>query len=291
MRSIARPDAGVEGTNGVTGPSERYFAANRRNWDERAVIHRRDATGSYRIAAFLAGDNRLHPIEDAELGDIRGKRLLHLQCHFGLDTLCLARRGATVTGLDFSPAAMEAARALARDIGRDDARFVCANVYDAPDVIEPGFDIVFTSWGTICWLPDIRHWARVIAAMLAPGGYFYFADSHPNFMMFEEIDGRLVPTFAPGTPVDRPLVFEEGTTYTGDPTRIESRQTYEWLHSVSGIVGALIDAGLAIEFLHEHPVIPWRAFPLCVPAGERMYRLPDDMPAIPLSLSLCARKP
>src|SRR5690606_8341967 len=119
--------------------------------------------GSYRTAAFLAGDDSLHPIEDAELGSVAGQRLLHLQCHFGLDTLRLARRGAQVTGVDFSPAAIEAAREMARRSGRPDARFVQADVYDAAEAVEGRFDVVFTTWGTICWLPDLDAWARVIA--------------------------------------------------------------------------------------------------------------------------------
>ncbi|MGE0723151.1 MAG: class I SAM-dependent methyltransferase [Alphaproteobacteria bacterium] len=275
----------------MSAATQAQFAVNRRNWDARAALHRADATGSYQVAAFLAGDDRLHAIEDGELGDVHGKRLLHLQCHFGLDTLRLARRGAIVTGLDFSPVAIAAAEALARDVGLHDARFVCANVYDAPRVIAPGFDVVFTTWGTICWLPDIAGWARVVATMLAPGGFLYFADAHPSFMMLEQVGDRLVPTYPPGTPVDRPLTFNAAQTYTGDTMPEDSRQTYEWLHSISGIVGALIDAGLAIEFLHEHTVLPWSAFSLCMPAGDRLWRLPDEMPAIPLALSIRARKP
>ncbi|BBK33108.1 methyltransferase family protein [Stella humosa] len=266
-----------------------HLAANRANWDERVAIHRRDRTGSYRTAAFLAGDDVLHPIEDGELGDVAGARLLHLQCHFGMDTLRLARRGASVTGVDFSPAAVAGAREMAAAIGRPDARFVEANVYDAAEAVPGLFDIVYTTWGTICWLPDLDGWARVIAAKLAPGGRFYFADGHPFMLMLEQVGDALVPTFGQDTPVDQPLVFEEALTYTGDETRLASARTYEWIHSISRILGALGRAGLTVETLREHRTIPWRAFPMCVPAGAGMYRLPDGQPALPLALSLTAR--
>lgn len=266
-----------------------YRAANRANWDERVPIHRGNRTGTYRIADFLAGDDRLHPIEDGELGSVDGARLLHLQCHFGLDTLRLARRGATVTGVDFSPAAIAEARALAARIGREDARFVESDVYAAAEAVEGRFDVVYTTWGTICWLPDLDAWARVIAAKLAPGGRFYFAEGHPFMAMLEQVDGRLVPSYPQDTPADRPLVFDATQTYTGDPTPIRNSRTYEWIHSISRILTALDRAGLAVDWLHEHEVVPWPAFPMCVPVGAGMFRLPPDQPALPLALSLTAR--
>jgi len=266
-----------------------YRAANRANWDERVAIHRANRTGSYRIADFLAGENSLHPIEDRELGSVDGARLLHLQCHFGLDTLRLARRGATVTGVDFSPAAIAEARALAAQVGREDAQFVESDVYAAAEAVEGRFDIVYTTWGVICWLPDLDAWARVIAAKLAPGGRFYFAEGHPFMLMLEEIDGRLVPTYPQDTPADRPLVFDTAQTYTGDPTPLQQTRTYEWIHSISRLLTALDRAGLAVDWLHEHSEVPWAPFPMCVPAGAGLYRLPPDQPPLPLALSLSAR--
>ena len=127
---------------------------NRLNWDERAAIHARDTTGDYMLDRFRAGEDALHEIEAAEIGDISGKRTLHLQCHIGRDTLCLARRGAQVTGLDFSGAALGVARDLAAETGLS-ATFVQGRVDDAPRLTPGPFDLVFTTWGTICWLPDI----------------------------------------------------------------------------------------------------------------------------------------
>lgn len=229
-------------------------------------------------------------IEARELGDVSGKRLVHLQCHFGLDTLILARRGASVTGIDFSPAAIDEARRLAAAIGVA-ADFVRANVYDARAAVSGDFDIVYTTWGTICWLPDLPGWARTIASLLAAGGYLYFADAHPHMLALEQRDGRLVQEYWLDTPSDRPLAFDEAQTYSGDPTPLAARRTYEWIHSVSWLVNALLGAGLRIEFLNEHPAVPWPAFPMCVRGEDGLWRLPEGIPAFPLSLSLRARKP
>ncbi|MGE0719047.1 MAG: class I SAM-dependent methyltransferase [Alphaproteobacteria bacterium] len=275
----------------MTGEREAYFRANRANWNERVAIHRRDTTGGYRIDRFLAGDDRLNTIEDAELGDVAGKRLLHLQCHFGMDTLRLARRGATVTGIDFSPDAIAAARELAARIGRPDATFVEANVYDAPAAVGGQYDVVFTTWGAICWLPDIPAWARVVARMLRPGGLFYFADGHPGMLMLEQIDGRLLPTYPQDTPPDAPLVFDEATTYAGDGSKLTQQRTYQWIHSISRIVNALLEAGLAVEHIGEYPTLPWAMFPMFVRMDDEMWRLPDGHPSFPLALTIRARRP
>jgi SAM-dependent methyltransferase len=267
-----------------------FLAANRRNWDERVAIHRRDRNGFYAVERFLAGGKTLHAIESGELGPVAGKRIAHLQCHFGLDTLILARHGALVTGLDFSPAAVEEARRLAQATGLA-ADFVCADVYDARSALAGDFDIAYVTWGTICWLPDLTAWAQVVASLLKPGGFLYFADAHPNMLVLEQRDGRLVPEYPIDTPADRPLLFDETATYTGDPTPLAATRTYQWIHSLSRLISALLGAGLALEFLHEHPTLPWPIFPICVPAAGGLYRLPDDIPAFPLAISLRARKP
>jgi 2-polyprenyl-3-methyl-5-hydroxy-6-metoxy-1,4-benzoquinol methylase len=265
------------------------IAINRRNWDERAAIHARDSTGAYRLDRFRAGEDTLHAIEAAELGDIAGKRVLHLQCHIGCDTLCLVRRGAIATGLDFSAVALDAARRLAREAGLK-ANFVEGTVDDAPRRTPGPFDLVFTTWGTIGWLPDVKVWARTIASVLAPEGELYFADIHPSFNVMAEQDGRLAPAYDFQTPADRPLEEHVTSTYTGDPTVLAHQSTREWIHSLSAILGALIDAGLTIVMFREHEVLPWRAVPMLVPASPRLWRLPDGLPRIPLSISLRAKK-
>ena len=282
---------------------------NRRNWDERASLHAREALGEDMLARLRAGEDFLLAIEAAELGDVSGKRVLHLQCHIGRDTLCLARRGAITTGLDFSPAAINVARRLAEETGLN-ATFVQGRVDEAAQLAPGPFDLVFTTWGTLCWLPDLRDWARVIDRVLAPGGELYCADAHPGFAVLEEQAGRLVPTFDFETPTDQPLEFvdTEPTTYMGDPTPMTHQATRVWLHPLSAIFGALIDAGLTITMFHEHEVLAWRRYAVkasvrpgetialsgdvesLVASPDRLWRLRDGHPRLPLSFSLRARK-
>ena len=171
-----------------------------------------------------------------------------------------------------------------------DARFVLGNVYDAPALVGSVFDLVFTTWGTITWLPDIRRWGEAVALVLKPGGRLYFADSHPSLGVLEEVGGRLVPTFGYRTPSSLPLEFSETQTYTGDPRPLTNAQNFEWLHPVSDIVMALIDNGLRIERIAEHEALPWAMFPMMVPGDDRLYRLPAGVPRLPLSISLSAVK-
>jgi 2-polyprenyl-3-methyl-5-hydroxy-6-metoxy-1,4-benzoquinol methylase len=281
---------------------------NRRRWDELATIHARDTNGGSRsLARFRAGEDALQAIESTELGDISGKRVLHLQCHIGSDTLSLVRRGAVVTGLDFSSVALECARRLADETGLK-ADFIQGTVDEAPHLTPGPFDLVFATWGTLCWLPDMRAWARVIATVLSPGGELYCADAHPGFVTLEEHAGRLMPTFDFQTPPDRPLEFVEATGYTGDLTVMTHQSTRVWIHSLSTILGALIDAGLMITMFREHEVLPWRRdaaqvttrsgetvalsgdVQSLVPTSDRMWRLPDGHPRIPLSFSVRAKK-
>ncbi|HMN85840.1 MAG TPA: class I SAM-dependent methyltransferase [Bauldia sp.] len=266
-----------------------YLDANRANWDERADIHVEDVTGAYAVERFLAGEDVLYPIEAAEVGDVSGLKLVHLQCHIGLDTLSLARRGADVTGIDFSPNALRHAREFAAKAGLA-ARFVEGDVYRAPEIAGTGYDLAYTTWGTITWLPDIRAWGRVVAAVLRPGGRLYFADTHPSFEVLEEVDGRLQPTFSWRTPSSRPLEFNPTQTYTGDPRPLANTLNFEWVHPVSDILMSLIDAGMTIERVAEHEALPFRMFPMMVEGEDRLWRLPPGVPRLPLSLSVRAVK-
>lgn len=268
---------------------EGWKAANRRNWEERAAIHLEDRTGFYRIDRVRAGEDVLGEIEAAEIGDVRGKRLLHLQCHFGLDTLCLARRGATATGVDFSSTAIAGARALAAEL-RLPAEFVEADVYDARAQLSGSFDMVYVTWGAICWLPDIARWARVVASLLGPGGSLYLADGHPSALAMEEIGGQIRPHYPWRVPPDRPLLFEDAVTYTGDERKLTHARSYEWIHPFSAIVNAILGAGLSLDFLNEHERLPWRLFPSMIAAEGGLFRMPSSGPSIPLSFSLRATR-
>jgi SAM-dependent methyltransferase len=270
--------------------TDRFTEANRLNWDERVSIHLRDNGAIYPIDAFRAGADTLMPIEAAEIGDVSGRRVAHLQCHFGLDTLSLARRGADVTGLDFSSSAVAGARALAGEAGLS-ASFVEGDVYKARSLLSDEFDMVYVTWGAIIWLPDVRRWAQVVASLLKPGGHLYLAEGHPFLRQLEEEDGKLVVTYDWRTPIAAPLAFDEAGTYAGDGTALTARRSYEWMHSLSDIFGGLIEAGLVLEFLHEHDSIPWPAVPMMRQGEDRMYRLPDGIAGPPLAFSLSARKP
>ena len=266
------------------------IAANQANWDDRAKLHSTDTTGSYRIAEVLAGGDALHKIEADEIGDVAGRRLIHLQCHIGLDTISLAHRGAIATGLDFSEEAIDSARDFAARARRD-VRFVQSDVYAAPAALGTTYEIAYVTWGTICWLPDIRRWARVVADVLAPGGFLYFCDTHPAAACLEQIEGKLVPHYAWRTARDAPLVMDEGTTYTGDARKVVHTRTYEWIHPLSEILTALIDAGMTVDWLHEHEYLPYRLFPMMVPAESRgLFHLPDEQSRLALSFSLKATK-
>ncbi|HKM69973.1 MAG TPA: class I SAM-dependent methyltransferase [Stellaceae bacterium] len=266
-----------------------WMEANRLNWDDRTAVHLRNRTGFYPIDRVRAADNALGEPEDAELGDVARKRLVHLQCHFGLDSIRLARRGAIVTGLDFSASAIAAARALAAELGVP-AHFVEGNVYDAPALLHAQYDIAFVTWGSIIWLPDIRLWAQIVAELLAPGGWLYLAEGHPSTLSLDEVDGRLVALRSWRTPAAGPFIYDETTTYTGDPTPLAHTRSYEWCHPLSDIIGGLLEAGMHLDFLHEHERLPWRYFPMMVEAEDWGYRLPDGHPPWPLAFSVRASK-
>lgn len=268
-----------------------FAEANLKNWDSRAELHASDRGGFYSIEKVLSGGSSLHTIEDAEIGDIAGRRLIHLQCHIGLDTITLAHRGAIATGLDFSPKAVAAARDFAAQAGRS-VRFVESDVYAAPAVLGERYEVAYVTWGALPWLPDIARWAQVVADLLEPGGYLYLAETHPCASALEEIEGRLVPHYDWRTRPDQPIVTDDATTYTGDARPLEHTRNYNWIHPLSDIVSALAAAGLRIDWLHEHQRLPYKLFPMMEPAPERgLYRLPDRIPAFPLSFSLKASKP
>ena len=224
------------------------------------AIHRGDRSGIYDVDAFLAGADTLTPIESNEIGDVAGKRIAHLQCHFGLDSLALARRGGEVSGLDFSPEAIALARELAGQAGLT-ADFVCGNVYDAGTLLPAAaFDLVYVSWGAIIWLPDIEAWAEVVGGLLAPGGQLYLADCHPVMGQLEEKDGALVFAYpARSQGAAGALAFNDGISYAGDGQKLANAAQFEWLHPLADIIGALQAAGLQLEFLNEHDRLPWPA--------------------------------
>lgn len=264
------------------------MASNRALWNELTPIHARAPW--YRVEEFRAGENRLDPLVRAEVGDVAGKSLLHLQCHFGLDTLSWARLGARVTGVDLA----EDAIALARSLGDElhlPATFVHSNVYDLPQVLDGEFDVVFTSWGVLCWLPDLTRWAQVIARYLKPGGAFYIVETHPFLHLFynesDVTDLRVAYGYFNQTD---PTYWPPGGDYA-DPEARLSNPAHEWNHSLGEIQNALIDVGLHVAFLREHTVLSWSYFPFMEQGEDGLWRMPPAYPTIPLSFSIKAIKP
>lgn len=266
--------------------------ANLANWEERVDIHL--GPRGYDLTGLRAGQGRLNAIEEAELGPVAGKRVMHLQCHFGADTLTLAQRGAQVVGLDFSPRAIAAARSLASELGlADRARFVEADLYDAPAAIaEPqGFDLVYVTWGALCWLPDVRGWAQVAAYFVKPGGAVYLAEGHPAALVLDDstpgADGR--PGFHAPYFLGEALVLDEPGDYADPEARLTNTRTHEFIHPVADVVTGLIEAGLTLDWLHEHDSVPWRMFTSLRRDADGMFRWPDR-PWLPLSFSLRASR-
>jgi SAM-dependent methyltransferase len=267
------------------------FEANRSLWDVWTRIH---AAGEfYDLAGFKAGGVRLSPYEIEAVGDVTGRSLLHLQCHFGIDTLSWARLGARVTGADISPAAIALAGELALELGFPDARFVESNVYDLTAVLHHEFDIVYTSKGAINWLPDIRTWARVVAHFVRPGGIFYMVEAHPVYNVFEDEGvavGELIVRY-PYFEHSEPIAFKVQGSYADPTADVGEQWAHVWDHGLGEIVTALIDAGLRIDALHEHPFLEWPS-DFLVEADDGTWRLPPEITGeLPLMFSLLASKP
>jgi SAM-dependent methyltransferase len=267
---------------------EDFIIANRERWDQLTAEH--ENSPYYDLEGFKQGKDRLRSIELSELGDVAGKSLLHLQCHFGMDTMAWARRGAIVAGVDFSPKAIALAKALSEELGIT-ADFYCSDIYKLPEVLSDRFDIVFTSYGVLHGLPHLKTWGEVIAHFLKPGGIFYIVEDHPFFRVF-----RPKP--------DNEFRAERNYFFSEEPQRIELKGSYAtadegptgvqyvWDHSLGEVMEALIGAGLQIEFLHEFPYAARAKFPFMEQGEDGWWRLPPDRHGtIPFLFSLQARKP
>lgn len=281
-------------------PTASLRASNRPAWDERVRLHLADE--SYGLDALRAGRGRLYPIEETEFDAGPGLRILHLQCHFGRDTLTLAPRGAEVVGLDFSPEGVAVAERLSAELGlADRARFVCADLYAAREagLAPASFDRVFVTWGALCWLPDLPRWAAIVRHFLKPGGALYLAEFHPASMVFDietERDDDAPPEtrprpFSPRFPYfdDAPFVEHAPRDYVGDRPVLESGVSVEWTHTLGDVVSAVVGAGLALRWLREHDATPWSPLPWLVLGEDQLWRWPGER-WLPLSFSLWAER-
>jgi SAM-dependent methyltransferase len=264
-----------------------YLTANQALWNSWTPFH--VASGFYDVEGFKAGRETLDPIALAGLSPVRGKSLLHLQCHFGLDTLSWARRGARVTGADFSAAAIKTASALARETGIA-ATFVHSDLYDLPQHLAGQFDRVFTSHGVLPWLPDLDGWARVIAHFLKPGGLFFIVEAHPVVFMFDDQrpDTALRLRY-PYFHQHVPLQVEEKGSYAVPDAPIHG-VAYYWFHSLADILGALLRADLRLISFDEYPFMRWAYFPWMERRADGWWQLPPGTGDIPLMFSLRAMK-
>lgn len=267
-----------------------YFAVNQQAWDEMTRIHLR-GSDCYPIEQFRQGRCVLREIDVREVGDVSGKRLLHLQCHFGMDTLSWARLGAKVTGVDISDEAIDLARRLACECGLD-ARFVRCDLYDLPHHLDEPFDIVYTSYGVLAWLGDLPAWARIVARYLKPGGRFCLLEGHPFLQVFSAADdARDFADFrvTAGYFAKGPYRFESQRSYAMEPAdpSHEKTECFEWTHTIADIVNALAGAGLRIERMAEYAEHPYQQYLLPMDNTERFA---GKQSLLPVVLGVLARK-
>jgi 2-polyprenyl-3-methyl-5-hydroxy-6-metoxy-1,4-benzoquinol methylase len=261
-----------------------YLRANHALWDGRAEPH--FESEFYGVEAFRKGACSLTHIELEALGDVRGKTMLHLQCHFGQDTLSWARRGANVTGVDFSAKAIALARRLSDEL-KLPAEFICSDVYELPQRLDRQFDVVFTSYGVLKWLPDLAAWARTVERYLRPGGTFFLVEFHPFLYVFDYERAERVEHSYFYDPA--PITYAEVGSYAR-PDSEAVRPAHAWSHGVSNVVQSLVDAGLNVAAFHEYPYSAIDCFPFVVADGPQQFVHRTYPRMFPLSYSVLARK-
>jgi 2-polyprenyl-3-methyl-5-hydroxy-6-metoxy-1,4-benzoquinol methylase len=272
-----------ENVAGRRSPSSSSSDLNRAWWDERVPLHTK--SDFYDVDGFLGGATALRPFEPEELGDVAGLSLVHLQCHFGLDTLSWARLGANVTGLDFSAPAMDAAAELTERAGLQ-ADWVVSDVMRADEALGGRrFDVVYTGLGALNWLDDVQRWARVVAELVAPGGFLYLSEFHPFTWVFADDDLSIELDYFQR----EAFVFDDPGTYADLEAKTRHNSTEEWQHTLGDVVSAVIDAGLELELLHEHDYTLFPRWPFLEQHGA-VYNQPAGRPRLPLMYSLRARR-
>lgn len=275
-------------TNGEQGTD--YLALNRALWNA-WTLHHLDSDHHADVARFRAGGLTVRSIERELLGDVRGRSLLHLQCNMGSDTLSWARLGARVMGIDSADAAIEQARALATEAALP-ARFLCSDLYALPTMLEEQFDTVFTSYGALCWLPDLARWAEIVARYLRPGGTFALVEMHPYAMMLNlvEASGPIFRTHGSYFHTQEPLA--EVTSGLPDAVAADApASVYIWRYSLGEVVTALIQAGLRLDLLQEFPLAFYQQFPTLVRDDDGWWRWPAPDITIPMLFAIRATKP
>ena len=271
-----------------------YRAVNRASWDERAPAHA--ASPGYALDNFRNDPGFLSYVVQFDvprLGDIRGLRGVHLQCHIGTDTISLARLGARMTGYDFSPVALEMARKLNDELGAG-VDFVEGDLYDAVETLGAGeFDLVFTGVGALCWLPDIKGWASVVSRLLRPGGRLFIREGHPMLWALDERRTDVLAVDFPYFETPEALIWDEAGTYVETDVEFVHTVTHSWNHGVGETVTALLEHGMEITMLEEHDSVPWEALPgqmTVVPGSNHEWRLTERPERLAHSYTLQAVK-
>lgn len=259
-----------------------YIKINKNTWNNKTDVH--IASEFYDVEGFLNGKSTLNSIELELLGDVSNKKVLHLQCHFGQDTMTLSRMGAQATGIDFSDKAIESAREFSRKLNLD-TKFVCCDIYDTPNHIDEKFDIIFTSYGTIGWFPDLDKWAKVISHFLKPNGTFVIADFHPVVWMY---DNNFNEVFYSYFNIE-PIIEDESGTYADRYSSIEAK-TIGWNHPISEILNALISNGLEINCFNEFDYSPYNCFSETEEFEPNKFRIKHFENKIPMVYSIKATK-
>ncbi|MDX8340437.1 class I SAM-dependent methyltransferase [Draconibacterium sp. IB214405] len=257
-----------------------YIKINKKLWNERTEIHY--DSEFYDMESFLNGKDSLNPIELLLLGDIEGKKVLHLQCHFGQDTLSLARHGALVTGVDFSEKAIKKARQLNTSLGLN-ATFIQSDIYQLPEVLAEEYDIVFTSYGVLGWLPDMKKWAEVVGRFLKPGGTFVLVEFHPVVWMFSNDFKQIEYKYTDS----EPIIEEEEGTYTNKNAPIK-KQSVNWNHGLSTVMNPLIKTGFNITDFKEYNYSPYNCFENTVKVADGRYKIKGLEDKIPMVYSIKA---
>lgn len=259
-----------------------FFETNKATWNTKVKVHAKSKM--YDIEGFKKGKSSLKPYELDALGDVSGKSLLHLQCHFGQDTLSWSRLGAKCTGVDLSDEGIELAKELNAELYLD-AEFICCNVLDTSQVVKDKFDIVFTSYGVIGWLPDLKPWGKMIAERLKKGGTFFIAEFHPIVWMFDYLEDTPIMKYS--YMQSGPIYEEYEGTYADENSKMISKE-YGWNHGLGDVVSALTEAGLHIEYLKEHDESPYDVLPNLTRTDSGMYVTKDKL--YPLIFTLKAVK-
>jgi len=245
--------------------NNQYFETNKSTWNEKVKVHSKSEM--YNLEAFKKGKTSLMPYELNALNDVKGKSMLHLQCHFGQDTLSWSRLGAKCVGVDLSDEGITLAKELNEELNLD-AEFVCCNVLDTSKYILDTFDIVFTSYGVIGWLPDLKPWGQMIAERLKIGGAFYMVEFHPIVWMFDYMNGKQEMKY--GYMQDEVIYEEYQGTYADQDSKMISKE-YGWNHGLSEVINALTNAGLRIDYLNEYNESPYDVLPDLVETASGMY--------------------